>query len=719
MTSALNFVEDSKLQFDICAGYTCHVRQRREERWKNIKEIGQGAYGKVWLQECMSNDKDRRLRAVKSIPKSARPSEAVDYTHELLAIAKFSQPKYEDFFLRSFGWYEDAKCVFITMEYLEHADLNGHLGEPLPEKEAQLITAQLLQGLEYMHTNKFTHRDLKPENIFVVSKGPRWWVKIGDFGLSKRVEESTALKTRIGTFHYMAPEMRRHSGRRVGNPGYTSAVDMWSLGVTGLLEAEPENRMTVGDALQHDWMKSSINLESELSPQGTLKGDFEVYPSSQAGFKLSIDSFHDGGSNSRISSTINHTGASKASRNWKDLELSTPLQGKSYGLCDKASESFTLIPESIGSHRDIPTKYASQGGKTQGSALSTATTFIHLAEEPNVYLGPENQLSPGAIQKSAIALFHKKRHEEAEIEYQELVRQQGTRGYYYWESIMNPGYSLYPGDGDVPGDEKRFKQALRNAYKILSRDHHCTLGSIDRPDSPLYCQAEAEKTEKCLKQAIQAYKKDQSHDRIDTLASTFCLGQFLCLQNDKNKLKDAEKYLKEAVRGYKEVKGHGHLYTLESAYRLGQSLCLQDDQNKWKEAEKYLNEAIQGYRKFLGNKKWQRRGQYGDSASTYCLGISMYLQNKWMEAEIKWADAEIQLRKLVNSHKKIRSDSEDTLMYTHCLGLCLDNQEKYKEAEAQFQEAAKGREDLLGRDHEDTKESIKWIERAKWKRRNK
>jgi len=52
-----------------------------------------------------------------------------------------------------------------------------------------------------MHKNNVIHRDLKPANFFL-SKNKI--VKIGDFGLAKKAEET---ETIIGTPDYMAPEM--------------------------------------------------------------------------------------------------------------------------------------------------------------------------------------------------------------------------------------------------------------------------------------------------------------------------------------------------------------------------------------------------------------------------------------------------------------------------------------------------------------------------------
>ena len=48
------------------------------------------------------------------------------------------------------------------MEYLPHSDLHKYLSSPLPEKEGQHIVFQILEGLTFMHDNKFAHRDLKP-----------------------------------------------------------------------------------------------------------------------------------------------------------------------------------------------------------------------------------------------------------------------------------------------------------------------------------------------------------------------------------------------------------------------------------------------------------------------------------------------------------------------------------------------------------------------------
>ena len=48
------------------------------------------------------------------------------------------------------------------MEYVPLGDLEFYVQALLPETEACVIAKQVLQGLVFMHENKFAHRDLKP-----------------------------------------------------------------------------------------------------------------------------------------------------------------------------------------------------------------------------------------------------------------------------------------------------------------------------------------------------------------------------------------------------------------------------------------------------------------------------------------------------------------------------------------------------------------------------
>jgi serine/threonine protein kinase len=219
----------------------CRARGIRKEmvekRWYRERTIGHGAFGRVWL-EVTREDDDVQKRALKIIDKSRMLSLNVDYKKELLALAKFSKDKYqqEEVLVKFFGWFEDSENLFISMEYFELGDLEKHITESVTEDDAKDITTDVLNGLRIMHNENFAHRDLKPSNIFVVQKPPasKWWVKIGDFGISKRVQgDITALRTKIGTLAYQAPEINGYLDDGDDDEltsVYDNAVDMWSLG---------------------------------------------------------------------------------------------------------------------------------------------------------------------------------------------------------------------------------------------------------------------------------------------------------------------------------------------------------------------------------------------------------------------------------------------------------------------------------------------------------
>ena len=77
-------------------------------------------------------------------------------------------------------------------------------------------------ALQYVHGKKVIHRDIKTQNVFIT--GGRT-VKVGDFGISKVLEETNQhAMTVVGTPYYMAPESCQ-------SEPYTSKSDVWALGV--------------------------------------------------------------------------------------------------------------------------------------------------------------------------------------------------------------------------------------------------------------------------------------------------------------------------------------------------------------------------------------------------------------------------------------------------------------------------------------------------------
>ena len=124
---------------------------------------------------------------------------------------------------------EKAK-IFIVMEFCEGGDLSKLLkklkqeGSFLTEEKLWGIFSQVADALHECHKRerKILHRDIKPGNVFLDANLN---VKLGDFGLSKILNEGSAYTyTHVGTPFYMSPEQITDEGR------YNEKSDIWSLG---------------------------------------------------------------------------------------------------------------------------------------------------------------------------------------------------------------------------------------------------------------------------------------------------------------------------------------------------------------------------------------------------------------------------------------------------------------------------------------------------------
>ncbi|XP_035710273.1 probable serine/threonine-protein kinase DDB_G0293292 [Folsomia candida] len=91
------------------------------------------------------------------------------------------------------------------------------------------IISNLISGLEFLHMHNLMHRDLKPENIMFTEKGCKLPVKIGDFGLCRKISpegtQTDSLSSYAGTRVYMAPECR------TGQKDYSYPADIFSAGL--------------------------------------------------------------------------------------------------------------------------------------------------------------------------------------------------------------------------------------------------------------------------------------------------------------------------------------------------------------------------------------------------------------------------------------------------------------------------------------------------------
>ena len=107
--------------------------------------------------------------------------------------------------------FKEKRFFYIIMEYCENSDLKKYI-EKYKNKNQFIdqnlicsIVLDICSGIKEIHENDIIHRDLKPENIFISHDNT---FKIGDFGISKKLNRTKHAKTKgIGTSYYMVPEL--------------------------------------------------------------------------------------------------------------------------------------------------------------------------------------------------------------------------------------------------------------------------------------------------------------------------------------------------------------------------------------------------------------------------------------------------------------------------------------------------------------------------------
>uniref|UniRef100_A0A3Q0SHZ7 non-specific protein-tyrosine kinase n=1 Tax=Amphilophus citrinellus TaxID=61819 RepID=A0A3Q0SHZ7_AMPCI len=120
----------------------------------------------------------------------------------------------------------EADPVWIVMELYEHGELGNYLIEhqyTLGTATLVLYCLQICKALAYLEGLNMVHRDIAVRNVLVASPE---CVKLGDFGLSRYVDEQEYYKASVSRLpiKWMAPES-------INFRRFTTASDVWMFGV--------------------------------------------------------------------------------------------------------------------------------------------------------------------------------------------------------------------------------------------------------------------------------------------------------------------------------------------------------------------------------------------------------------------------------------------------------------------------------------------------------
>ena len=194
-----------------------------------LKELGQGAFGKVYKAKYIPKDKIVACKVLEYNP--------------LMKLFGVSPKRYIDSYIREISAYNELNSnyivkmianfltgnvsgdfkLYLVMEYMEKGSLTSVI-----EKEPDLtyrcrlgMASNIATGMRRIHEKSFIHRDIRPDNILVSSD---YVAKIADMGIAKLFDASKTNNTMLGCSPYMPKEFYRGE--------YTQKLDIFTFGLS-------------------------------------------------------------------------------------------------------------------------------------------------------------------------------------------------------------------------------------------------------------------------------------------------------------------------------------------------------------------------------------------------------------------------------------------------------------------------------------------------------
>jgi serine/threonine protein kinase len=207
----------------------CGVKLLLGDRYRPIKPIGQGGFGRTFLASdehipsrplCVIKQFYPPLQTAQQAQKAAEM-----FDQEALRLDQLGQHPQIPNLLAHFTQDNQQYLVQTFIDGLTLEAAQNQQGNFSPE-EIRLILLDLLPVLQFIHDRQVIHRDIKPANLIRQRRDGK--LVIVDFGASK----------------FATPQNLRHTGTVIGSAGYsapeqiagkaTFASDLYSLGVTCL-----------------------------------------------------------------------------------------------------------------------------------------------------------------------------------------------------------------------------------------------------------------------------------------------------------------------------------------------------------------------------------------------------------------------------------------------------------------------------------------------------
>jgi p21-activated kinase 1 len=154
-------------------------------KYAKMEKIGQGASGTVYTAIESSTGMEV---AIKRMNLSQQPKKEL-IINEILVMRENKHPNVVNYL----DSYLVSEELWVVMEYLPGGSLTDVVTETcMDEGQIAAVCREVLQALEFLHSNQVIHRDIKSDNILLGMDGS---VKLTDFGFCAQISPEQSKRT--------------------------------------------------------------------------------------------------------------------------------------------------------------------------------------------------------------------------------------------------------------------------------------------------------------------------------------------------------------------------------------------------------------------------------------------------------------------------------------------------------------------------------------------
>jgi formylglycine-generating enzyme required for sulfatase activity len=221
----------------------CRTRLLIQDRYRALRIIGQGGFGKTFLAQDEGKPSKPKCVIKQFIyddPATLREAQRL-FEQEAVRLDDLGKhPQIPELLAHC----EQEERQYLVQEFIDGENLLQELKRSGRFSEAKIkeLLLDLLPVLQFIHAGQVIHRDIKPENVIRRRSDGR--LVVVDFGAAKMASQTALQKTgtTIGSAGYAAPE------QAFGKALYAS--DIYSLGVCCLHLLTDINPLTMYDPVE-------------------------------------------------------------------------------------------------------------------------------------------------------------------------------------------------------------------------------------------------------------------------------------------------------------------------------------------------------------------------------------------------------------------------------------------------------------------------------------